>query len=167
MNGRINDQTLANELWNQSCTACRFFGSPWLASRVAFQDAMLTNSDGLLRLIEVRDGVGIDRDLGAAKTGIKYDFETVPAGARFGIRIVIENAAEWEIGLLLLALEAMKKSELAIGGKTTRGLGWGMLEEMKIQRIEAADLLHWLSGSQQPFDLEAQHLIRQFTSSLQ
>lgn len=166
-NGHINDQRLIQELWEQSCTACRFFGSPWLASRAAFQDAMLTNGDGLLRLTEVRDGVGIDRDLGAAKTGIKYDFETVPAGARFGIRVVVENAEEWEIGLLLLALEAMRKTELPIGGKTTRGVGWGTLEEMKIQRVEAANLLDWLTGSRQPSELDAQELLRRLTSVLE
>jgi CRISPR-associated protein Csm3 len=104
-----DDARFTELIWQRSCTACRLFGSPWLASRVAFQDAMLANRESLLRLTEVRDGVGIDRDLGSAKTGIKYDFETVPAGAEFGITIVVENAEEWEVGLLLLALEAMRE----------------------------------------------------------
>lgn len=166
-NGQLNDQQFVSELYQQSCTACRLFGSPWLASRAAFQDTMLINGSDLLRLTEVRDGVGIDRDLGAAKARIKYDFETVPASARFGIHIVVENAEEWEIGLLLLALETMRKAELPIGGKTTRGLGWGTLEDMKVQRVEAADLPAWLAGSRQPSELNAQDLLQRLASFLQ
>ncbi|AEN73084.1 CRISPR-associated RAMP protein, SSO1426 family [Rhodothermus marinus SG0.5JP17-172] len=166
-NGRISDQRLAHELWAQSCTVCRLFGSPWLASRVAFQDAHLVNAEAMLHLTEVRDGVGIDRDLGAAKTGIKYDFETVPAGARFGITIVVENAERWEIGLLLLALEAMDRAALPVGGKSTRGLGWGTLEDVRIKRIEAQHLLDWLAGTYTPAPLNAQELIAELTAVLQ
>ncbi|MFN3975203.1 MAG: hypothetical protein ACK4K2_08040 [Dehalococcoidia bacterium] len=45
---------------------------------MAFQDALLANEGNMVRLTEVWDGVGIDRDLGSAKARIKYDFETVP-----------------------------------------------------------------------------------------
>ena len=165
-NSRLDDSLFVRELWQHSCTACRLFGSPWLASRVAFQDAMLANRDDLLRLTEVRDGVGIDRDLGSAKTGIKYDFETVPAGAEFGITIVVENAEEWEVGLLLLALEAMKRGELPIGGKTTRGPGWGELVNLKVQRIGKDRLVAYLSGGAQPEEMEATQLLQSFSNQL-
>ena len=161
-----DDARFTELIWHESCTACRLFGSPWLASRVAFQDAMLANRDSLLRLTEVRDGVGIDRDLGSAKTGIKYDFETVPAGAEFGITIVVENAEEWEVGLLLLALEAMKRGELPIGGKTTRGPGWGELVNLKVQRIGKDRLVAYLSGGAQPEEMEATQLLQSFSNQL-
>jgi CRISPR-associated RAMP protein (TIGR02581 family) len=111
---------------------------------------MLNNGDELLRLTEVRDGVGIDRDLGSARKGIKYDYEVVPAGARFDVCIVLENAEEWEIGLLLLSLKAMEQGELPIGGKTTRGLGWGKLIDLKVQQVDKSTLLTYLqcSGAQ-------------------
>jgi CRISPR-associated RAMP protein (TIGR02581 family) len=161
------DAKLTRQLYTESCTACRLFGSPWLASRVAFQDARLLNAEALLRLTEVRDGVGIDRDLGVAKTRIKYDFETVPAGARFGISIVVENAEVWEIGLLMMALETMRNTSLPLGGKTTRGLGWGTLSDLRVERIEAGDLLDWLAEAKQPTRLEAQSLLEQLRSVLQ
>jgi CRISPR-associated protein Csm3 len=164
-NNRLDDNLLVQELWQHSCTACRLFGSPWLASRVAFQDAVLTNRESLLRLTEVRDGVGIDRDLGSAKSGIKYDFETVPAGAEFGITIVVENAEEWEVGLLLLALEAMKKGELPIGGKTTRGPGWGELVELKVQHISKDNILQYLTGAN-PVEKDAGQLLQGFVEAL-
>lgn len=167
MESVTSDAEFTSRLYSDSCTACRLFGSPWLASRVAFRDARLVNTEAMLRLTEVRDGVGIDRDLGAAKAGIKYDFETVPAGARFGITIVVENAERWEIGLVMLALETMRKTELPVGGKTTRGLGWGTLEDVRIERIEAQHLLDWLAGTYTPEPLDPQGLIAELTAVLQ
>mgnify|MGYP001770896352 CR=1 FL=1 len=161
----LDDEALTRNLWEESCTACRLFGSPWIASRVSFQDARLVNREDLLRLVEVRDGVGIDRDLGAARTGIKYDFETVPAGARFGIRIIVENAEEWEVGLLLTALQAMREGLLPIGGKTTRGPGWGTLEEIEVQRLTKEKLLDYLAG--QPMEtVSAADLLKAFRPSV-
>jgi CRISPR-associated protein Csm3 len=163
---RDDDEEFTKSLWQLSCTACRLFGSPWLASRVAFQDAMLANRDSLLRLTEVRDGVGIDRDLGSAKSGIKYDFETVPAGAEFALTIVVENADDWEVGLLLLALQAMQRGELPIGGKTTRGPGWTELTNLRIQHISKTNLLAYLAGLTPPEEKDATHLLRRFSEQL-
>ncbi len=164
--GHLNDEVLTQELFELSCTACRLFGSPWLASRVAFQDAMLLNNEELLRRVEVRDGVGIDRDLGTAKPGIKYDFETVPSGARFGVRIVVENVEDWELGLLLLALEALVRGEIPLGGKTSRGLGWGELRDLRVERLRADQLLDWLTDRAQLEALPPEELIRVFRSGL-
>ncbi|MDR7416043.1 MAG: CRISPR-associated RAMP protein Csx7 [Armatimonadota bacterium] len=161
-----DDARFTELLWQHSCTACRLFGSPWLASRISFQDAMLTNRDSLIRLTEVRDGVGIDRDLGSAKPKIKYDFETVPAGAEFGITIVVENAEEWEVGLLLLALEAMRKGELPVGGKTTRGPGWGELVELTIRKIGRENLLDYLTGAGQPPAVSHSELLQGLVAAL-
>jgi len=161
-----DDARFTELIWQHSCTACRLFGSPWLASRVAFQDAMLANRESLLRLTEVRDGVGIDRDLGSAKTGIKYDFETVPAGAEFRITIVVENAEEWEVGLLLLALKAIEKGELPIGGKTTRGPGWGELVDLKVQHVGKDNLLAYLTETAQPEQKDPTQLLCRFSEQL-
>jgi len=127
---------------------------------------MLANRDSLLRLTEVRDGVGIDRDLGSAKADIKYDFETVPARAEFGITIVVENGEEWEVGLLLLALEAMKRGELPVGGKTTRGPGWGELVDLEVQHIGKDNLLAYLTGTAQPEQKDPIQLLRRFSEQL-
>jgi len=162
-----DDEQFTELLWEESCTACRLFGSPWLASRVAFSDAVLSNGDRLIRLTEVRDGVGIDRDLGSAKPRIKYDFETVPAGAEFAITVVVENAAEWEVGLLLLALEAVRRGELPIGGKTTRGLGWGELTDPpRVQYIDKSNILTYLTDDKQPEEKETEQLLRCFVQQL-
>ena len=168
---RINDETKNDKeftarLWEESCTACRLFGSPWISSRVAFQDAPLANIDDMLRIVEVRDGVAIDRDLGTAKSGAKYDFETVPPGAKFSLRIVVENAEEWEVGLLLLALRALKEGFLPVGGKTTRGLGWGELLDLRVQLLTPQNLLEYIQG-QEPASVNPEDLERAFLKALE
>jgi CRISPR-associated RAMP protein (TIGR02581 family) len=70
-----NEEEFARLVWDQSCKVCRLFGSPWFSSRLFFRDAPLTNADDLLVATQIRDGVGIDRDRGAAKDRLKYDFE--------------------------------------------------------------------------------------------
>ncbi|HEX5716603.1 MAG TPA: RAMP superfamily CRISPR-associated protein, partial [Thermoanaerobaculia bacterium] len=55
-------------------------------------------------LIELRDGVGIDRERRTASPGIKYDLEVVPAGTRFLGHIRFKNPADYELGLVAQAL---------------------------------------------------------------
>jgi len=95
-------------------------------------------------LTSIRDGVAIDRDLERAKDGFKYDFEVVSPGAKFGIVIIGENIERWEIGLLLSVLRPWQEGYLPIGGKSSRGPGWGKLTEISIQRVEKTDLLKYL-----------------------
>jgi CRISPR-associated protein Csm3 len=134
---------LSKMIWNKSCNVCNLFGSPWLASRLAFKDAFLTNLQDMAEITSIRDGVGIDRDRGAAKDGFKYDFEAVSSGAKFGIVIIGENIERWEIGLLLSVLRPWQEGYLSIGGKSSRGPGWGKLAEISIQRVEKTDLLKY------------------------
>lgn len=142
------EQEFSQRLWNKTCTVCRLFGSPWVASRLAFKDVFLQNADDLPVVTQIRDGVGIDRDLGAARAGIKYDFEVVVPGAQFGIEIVAENVEPWELGLLLAILRPWEEGHLAIGGKSTRGPGWGTLQSISVQRAEQQDLLDYLLKGQ-------------------
>lgn len=160
-----NDAAFARRVFEASCTACRLFGSPWFAGRVAFKDAYLINADDLPVVTQVRDGVGIDRDLGAARTGVKYDFETVVPGARFGIEILAENLEDWEVGFLLAVLNLWAEGGIAIGGKTTRGPGWGRLEGLKVQRVNANNLLDYLLN-RQAAELSKESFLKAFQSWL-
>lgn len=145
-----NDEIFAQMVFEASCTACRLFGSPWFASRVAFKDAYLLNSADLPVVTQIRDGVGIDRDLGAARTGIKYDFETVVPGACFGLEILAENLQDWEIGFLLTVLRLWEEGSIAIGGKTTRGTGWGRLKDLTVRQVDTESLFNYLLTHQAP-----------------
>jgi len=142
------EEELSKNIWNKSCTVCRLFGSPWLASRFGFRDARLVNSSELVKITEIRDGVGIDRDRGAAKDGLKYDFEVVSPNAKFRLSIIAENAELLEIGLLLAILRPWQEGYMPIGGKSTRGPGWGKLEDVSIERVKKQDLLNYLLHGQ-------------------
>jgi len=91
----LRDTENEHFVWENACTTCRIFGSPWLASRVSFKDAYLENPQDLPMITQIRDGVGIDRDLGAAKQKVKYDFEVVVPGTCFGIEILTRT---WRTG---------------------------------------------------------------------
>ncbi len=142
------DEVFAQKVWDESCTACRLFGSPWFAGRIAFKDAYVMNAEDLAALYQIRDGVGIDRDLGAARTGVKYDFEVVVPGSRFGIEVLTENLEDWELGFLFTVLRAWEEGDIALGGKTTRGPGWGRLRDVTVQQVDAEHLMDYLVNRQ-------------------
>ncbi len=154
----LQDEATEHLVWDEACTACRIFGSPWLASRVSFKDAYLENSEDLPVVTQIRDGVGIDRDLGAARQGIKYDFEVVVPGARFGIEILTENLDDWELGLLLSVLRFWQEGQLPLGGKVTRGPGWGKLKDLRLERIDQTNLVNYLTGGQPAQDSPEKYL---------
>ena len=142
------EETFSEKVWAESCTACRLFGSPWFAGRIAFKDTFLQNDDDLPVVTQIRDGVGIDRDLGAARSGVKYDFEVVVPGARFGLEILVENVDDWELGFLLSVLRFWEEGHLALGGKVTRGPGWGRLKDLRSERVDQSNLMAYLTGGQ-------------------
>lgn len=122
-----NGQALLDRvLREQSCWTCRLLGAPWLASKLLIRDLAL--DPDTFHGTEVRDGVAIDRDSGRASTGLKYEFEVIPAGVAFKICLLVENASEAELGLLWLGVAALENSQILIGGAKSRGLGWCRLE---------------------------------------
>ncbi len=135
---------VAEEVWGRSCTVCRLFGSLAMASRVRFPDLPLV---GDLPGMELRNGVGIDRDKGLAADKVLYDFEAVPPGTSFRLTVILDNPEDSDAGLLLYLLHEMDQGNLALGGKTSRGLGqvriaWESLVETSLREGNPfADLL--------------------------
>jgi CRISPR/Cas system CSM-associated protein Csm3 (group 7 of RAMP superfamily) len=100
------------------------------ASYVFVEDAPVNGSSSVL--IEVRDGVGIDRESGAAAENIKYDRAILPSGTKlsFALSAEIENAEKRSQMLAMLASlkEALEKERIRLGASKTRGLGRIALE---------------------------------------
>lgn len=114
-------------LREQSCWTCRVFGNGQLAAKVLIKDLRL-DTDSFIRT-EVRDGVAIDRDSARAADKFKYRFEAVPAGAKFHLEVLVENASAAELGLVMLGLRSFERGEVLLGGAKSRGLGWCHLEK--------------------------------------
>jgi CRISPR/Cas system CSM-associated protein Csm3 (group 7 of RAMP superfamily) len=130
--------------WRKLSLAERLFGAAAdapggfsYASRLQLSDATCETPVA----IELRDGVGIDRDNRIASTGIKFDLEVVPAGTRFRGAIRFKNPADFELGLLAQALSMLDSGALLLGGKSARGLGWVGVEVTEPRFIDPQNIL--------------------------
>jgi CRISPR-associated RAMP protein (TIGR02581 family) len=145
---RGEDVDLTAALIEELCLACQTFGSPWLASPVRVRDLPVV-TDEWFGQFDVRDGVAIERDKGTAVDGKLYNYEVVPPGTRFKLHIEAENLEDWRRGLLWLGLRAMEAGRVALGGFTSRGLGWVRLEEPEVLLVEGAEeMLKMLAGAE-------------------
>lgn len=135
--GELDDDSLTDALLKESCTVCKLFGSPWLASKVQIKDLYITGE--WLDYVEVRDGVAIDRDTETAAEGRKFDFEAVPSGTTFALKIVVENTEPEELGLLFVGLREFNNGGASLGGVVSRGLGRVSVEMDQIDEIDSKD----------------------------
>jgi CRISPR-associated RAMP protein (TIGR02581 family) len=144
-NGRVDEQAFTLALAAETCTVCRLFGSPWLASKVRVRDLPLKRESWVGR-VEVRTGVGIDRDTRTAAKNVLYSFEALPSGTEFTCEIIIENAAKIELGLLALGLREMEAGRVPLGGARSRGLGWSKLLDLRcVGWVDQDNLLDYLT----------------------
>lgn len=164
-----DDAGLSQAVAAESCPVCQTFGSPWLASPVRVRDLPVVEGEWFGQF-QVRDGVAIDRDKGTVAVG-PYDYEVVPAGTRFELHIVAENLAPWQRGLLWLGLRALERGDVALGGFTSRGLGWVRLEQPQVRLVEGAQaMLTLLAGAEAGLmieDEEAQTWVSAFRAELE
>jgi CRISPR/Cas system CSM-associated protein Csm3 (group 7 of RAMP superfamily) len=167
--GEDRDLTFTERLLANTCLVCRTFGSPWQASPVRVRD-LLVMTDEWFGQFDVRDGVAIDRDKGTAADGKLYNYEVVPVGTRFELHIEAENLDEWQRGLLWLGLRALRNGDVALGGFTSRGLGWVKMEDLEAQLFEGAQaLLGLMSGAEagEPIgDAQAKSWVSAFRAEL-
>ena len=105
-----------------SCAVCRLFGSHILASHTRISDAFV-RTEPETPLVEIRDGVAIDRDCKVVSGSQKYDFEVVSPGVEFALEVFVDNLQDWSMGLLFAGFDQMAEGFTALGGGTSRGLG--------------------------------------------
>jgi CRISPR/Cas system CSM-associated protein Csm3 (group 7 of RAMP superfamily) len=121
------------------------------------EQSRLIVDDALARFptrAEVRDGVRIDGRTRTAQDKFKYDLELLPAGVVFPLRfelLISEGTDEATLRCALaLALHGLEASEIALGGRKTRGFGRCVVESWQITtynlRDSRDDLLAWLSA---------------------
>jgi len=122
-----DDAALTKALLQQTDLASRVFGSPWAAGKFQVRDLTVLPAAWFGQYQE-RDGVSIDRDTETASDGKLYDFQVVPAGTPFEFKAVIENAEDWELGLLMIGFHQFETQQIPLGGGRSRGLGVVQLE---------------------------------------
>lgn len=133
-----DDETLTKELIKQTDITSLLFGSPWIASKFQVRDLTVV-PDTWFGQYQERDGVAIDRDTETAADGKLYDFQVVPAGTQFQFKAVVENAEEYELGLLMIGLHQFETEQIPLGGGRSRGLG---VVKLDIEKMYWLDVEH-------------------------
>lgn len=111
----------------------KYFSGDSLAGRIHIADMEhLTEGRSV-----IRDGIKIDRNTGATEKGAKFDYEVIPAGARFEFCMEVENVERYQLELIWLALKDIREGDL-FGGKLSRGIGKCRLleDELKVKYID-------------------------------
>lgn len=121
--------------WAQAhtCDVCKLFGSPAMGGRLALGDGRLVSAED--PIVQVRDGVVIDRDAGSARDGLKYDYEVTQPDVSYRTDLDIEDPSDVERALLGAALLEWEDG-VALGGATTRGLGRARTKVAWIREID-------------------------------
>ena len=130
---RLNDFILSN-----TDLISHLFGSPWIASKFQVRD-LTVQPDAWFGQYQERDGVAIDRDTETAADGKLYDYQVVPAATPFDFKAVVENAHDWELGLLMIGLHQFETEQIPLGGGRSRGLGVVKLEIDKMLWVDVED----------------------------
>ena len=133
-----DDKELTRVILEHTDLASRLFGSPWLASKFQVRDLTVL-PDTWFGQYQERDGVAIDRDTETAADGKLYDFQVVPAGTLFEFQVVVENAEDWELGLLMIGLHQFETEQIPLGGGRSRGLGVVRLDIDQLRWFDVED----------------------------
>jgi CRISPR/Cas system CSM-associated protein Csm3 (group 7 of RAMP superfamily) len=120
-----------------------------VVSRIRVDDAQLV---GDLVAPVVRDGVAIHRRTGAAAAGFLFEREVLPAGTRFGFRLVADEPRRGDsrVAEAVAALVAgLRAGRVPIGAARTRGLGRVVLDAPRTRSVNLSrpdGLTQWLTG---------------------
>ena len=120
---------------DHTCDVCKLFGTPVQAGRLWVSDGMLKE---WAAVVQVRDGVVIDRDSQTAVNRLKYDYEVIPPGSQFELCIDLENPTDRDMALLGAAIFEWHAGS-SIGGFTSRGLGRLHLDDIKLAGVDLQD----------------------------
>lgn len=129
------------------------------ASFVIIDDAEITGN----KTIEIREGVGIDRQTGTAADRFKYSRAILPKGVKVPLNMTFDSKSDEAPGELWQLLQAIERGDIRIGAAKTRGLGRVQLHNLKIHKQslnDAAGLFTALinGGKEQKWqDIKAKH----------
>lgn len=160
-----NDQQLSGEILNKTCWVCQLFGSLWYASKLQIRD-LHVQKELWFDQYQQRDGVAIDRDTETAADRMLYDFEVVPAGVVFDFHAIVDNAEDWQLGMLYLGLSAFERGKLTIGGGSSRGLGAIELSLNSASYIDSSSIMKHLTEDYEGKDADWQPWVNAFQSKI-
>jgi CRISPR/Cas system CSM-associated protein Csm3 (group 7 of RAMP superfamily) len=166
-----NDKTACQLLWGFQETNKKAVRQPnEQASAIVIEDAIFQTADGKPMQpyqMEVRDGIGIDRNLGSTVENFQYTRGVIPRGSKFPLELVVdcpsEEAAREFYPMINALLSALVAGEIRMGAAKSRGLGWVELQS-DFKRIEQhlhnkVGLLQALRGGGEPYAYQDSPLV--------
>ena len=136
-NHPLTEDSLLFLLDEHLCDTCKLFGSPYIASHITFADLLPPKEDDLAdKMVQIRDGVVIDRDSEKAVDRLKYDYEVVAPSQTFEMQIVLDNPSDTDLALTCLGLNEFVSGFGYIGGKRSRGLANCQIEGLNIYELD-------------------------------
>ncbi|MEB3282485.1 MAG: CRISPR-associated RAMP protein Csx7 [Lyngbya sp.] len=138
MNSLEKENKLHDYIIKNTDLISSLFGSPWIASKFQVRD-LTVDTNTWFNQYQERDGVAIDRDTETASEGKLYDYQVVPGRTDFEFKAVVENAEDWELGLLMIGLHQFETEQIPLGGGRSRGLGVVCLEIDKMRWVGVKD----------------------------
>ena len=118
-----------------SCEACRLFGSVYAAGRIRVGNGQLIKEGSDARILDL---VAIDRFTGGALDKAKYDLRP-ERKTTYEFELALRDPEEWMIGLVLLAIRDLTEGNLPIGGHTRKGFGQA-----------EGEICNWIEGRVNP-----------------
>ena len=133
------ENVLNEDVYRDSCPACRLFGSTSFIGRATISDAYLAEDSR--EKTEQRDGVGIDRFTGGAANRAKFELEVVSSEVTFETNLYMRNFEVWQLGMLMLIVQDLEDGLIRIGSGKSRGLGnvKGKISEVSVNYIGAVN----------------------------
>lgn len=128
----------------------RYFGKIGdLSGEEKAENSRLITYDAVLKeqayRVSNRDGVGLD-EWKTAKTGAKFDFEILEPGVTF-VTYIEQNKQKGDQNAGDRIALAWRREEIAIGGKTSRGLGRiknAVIKALEFSMEKENEILDWL-----------------------
>ena len=160
------DQEFSKRILSDTCWVCQLFGSLWYASKLQIRD-LYVPKDQWFGQFQQRDGVAIDRDTETSVQGHLYDYEVVPAGTPFTFQAIVDNAEDWQLGMLYLGLSAFEKGDLTIGGASSRGLGVITLKLDSVHYIDKAEIIEYLTEEYMGSDADWEPWVKAFKDRIE
>lgn len=126
-----------------NCVSCSIFGSMEAGPKIHVRDSQLQDDMSFGETVEERPHCATvfkenrgfyekQQDFkGRPKTFMRSE-EIVAANTAFDVNIVLDNASEEEVGMILLALEEFNAKRCYIGGSVSRGNGFADVAEVKV-----------------------------------